>query len=418
MVWTVEGGLFVAHGDCAVFHPEDDLHSVAISETQCVFATAIADGFRIHRSVSGYLESHGDFHARGIEVGVDVVVVDSGPERIAFLVADNAPFSLPVGARDSWPKPFSVGVGAIWLDGRRVFRIREGSRPKSAGTLRDAPRRWMAGPHGSALFDTDAGIWALPATGGMVFLGEFDFETCRICADGVRLLAQSEHGLVELDIGDGTLRNKKSAALWPVGFNPEPVVLDEEGGLLRTIDGKVLAKGCLPSAVATSPSAIYGPGGTAWSRKSGEQIWSHAPFCGEHLAASDDGVIQVAERIEGFDSSGNLVFNLPLPIDLELDGEISEFLWSDGWMYFSVDDGWVTVDFSGRRVGTSGPDQLESQVPLPVGGWVHNPSSMELTGPAGRFPVPVDGFVLLEDGRLFVWTEDGMGLLYDPNVGS
>lgn len=413
-VWTIEGGVFVADSVEARLFPASDVVAVAVGEGRCVFTSRVTDGFRLHRVGSGQRAIECDYRGRSIEVGLDVVVVDSGRDRLAYRLADNTPFSLPVGARDSWPKPFSAGTGAIWLDGQRVFRVRDQGGPKSAGRLPTPALRWMTGPRGSALFETEGGVWALSARGGMVSLGDLDFDSCRICPEGARLLAQSEQGLVELNLVDGSVRNRKASFLYPAGFDPDPVVVDEEGGLLRTLDGRVVAEGCLPSAVAASESIVFGPGGTAWGRASGEKLWSHAPLCGEHLGAYDGGVIQVGQRIEGFDAEGNLLFDLPLPLDPELDGEVDDFRVLEGLMHFLVNDGWVTVDFSGRRVGTSLPNVVGPTAFDQTEEWSHDPTTRHLLGPTSGFPVPVDGFVTVDDGRLFVWTEDGMGLLFEP----
>ena len=414
VVWTVDGGLFVQDGERALFFPAEEVLGIAVDSGRCAFACADTEGFRIVQILDGQIQTERIYRGRGIEIGLDVVVVDSGTDRIAYRVSTNDALPLPVGARDSRPKPFSSGVGAIWLDGPKIFRVRETGRPKSAGALPEVPQRWVAGPQGSALFETDAGVWALSSSSGLAFVGELDFETVRVCSEGLFLLAQSENGVVEVDMSDGSVRSRKQAPLVPVGFGPEPIVLDEDGGLLRTIAGRVLAEGCLPSAVTTSDLAIYGPGGTAWSRKTGEKLWNHAPLCGEHLAANGSGVVQIAERIEGFDSDGQLVVDLPLPINLELDGEVIDFHTSDGLMYFLVQGGWIAVNFNGRRVEAGPPQETNDLDTESICGWAHDAGNRRLRGPYGDCPLPVDGCAPLEDGRLFVWTEDGMGVVFDP----
>ena len=130
--------------------------------------------------------------------------------------------------------------------------------------------------------------------------------------------------------------------------------------------------------------------------------------------ATDGGVIQVDERIVGLDLDGGVAFDLPLPIDEELDGPIYSAHWVNGMMYFEVEDAWVQVDFSGRRVGEEPPPETaygSAEIHQP---WAYDPDSGRLAYGDTEWPVVFDGVAAAEGGRVLAWSEDGLLCLLSP----
>ncbi len=414
IVWLTETGFFVWRGDKIEFRTTKPVTGISGHLGNWVFALEADSGVSLLRLNALDSATALSFDARSVEVGTQLVVLDHGHERTAFDVETEQPWLMPVGARDGRPKPFTGGKGVVWLDGTQVLRFREGERPKIAGRLPSRPLEWSTGPGGSAVFSLADGLWGMGASGAPRELGSLDFEHCRFSPDGTHMTTIDPNGWVQVNLGDGSIIERRRGSLIPVGYGPAPIILDEDGGLLKGSDGLMLATGLTPSAAATSSGVLYGPGGTAWSTRTGEPLWDSSPLCGEHLAATEGGVIQVGSRIEAFDTTGSKVLDLPLAIDPELDGEIFDLHWINGMMFFEVEDGWVQVDFEGRRVGLEEPPHL----PEPDSGkssmWKHEPETGRISNGNHTVPLPFDGVLTLDDGRALAWSEDGMLTILDP----
>ena len=351
--------------------------------------------------------------ARGVDSGVDWAVLDLGHERQVICLASGDRKKIPVGASDARPQPWEAGPGILWLDGEQVYRFEEGDKPRSCGRLPCSADRWRAGPQGSGLFDTDDGIYVLAPGRGLSPIPGIDFGSARFGPDGLMLAGATETGVAWWDLKTGEIRAHLEGRLIPVGFDRHPLLLDEDLGVIRTWSGDPVLAGLTPSAVALHGDRLYGPGGTAWNIATATRAWATSPIAGDHLMATDGGVIQVDDRIIGYDTDGNKVFDLPLPIDDELDGDIYSAHWVNGMMYFEVEEGWVQVDFTGRRLGdTPCPSIDESERSLPEG-WTFDTDSGEVTGNGERCPIRFDGVVATQDQRVLAWSEDGVLCILD-----
>ena len=413
LVWLAETGIFVWRGDRIEFRRTAPVTAISGHVGNWVFALEADSGVSLLR-----LNAHGasaawSFEARSVEVGTQLVVLDQGHERVAFDLEHDQPWSMPVGARDGRPKPFTDEKGVVWLDGTQVLRFREGDRPRIAGRLPSRPLGWSTGPAGSAVFSLADGLWGMGTSGGPRELGALDYESCRFSPDGTEMTTIDPDGWARVDLQEGSIVEKRRGSLIPVGYGPTPIILDEDAGLLKNAEGLLRATGLTPSAATAFGGVLYGPGGTAWSSHTGEPLWDCSPLCGEHLAATEGGVIQVGHRIEAFDTAGSKVLDLPLPIDPELDGEIFDFHWIDGMLFFEVEDGWVQVDFEGRRVGLGEPPHLPDTDTGRPSFWKLEPETGHVSTGEHIVPLPFDGVLTLDDGRALAWSEDGMLTILD-----
>gem|GEM_PF-2091113 len=398
MVWESSGGVFVQHDRRVLFVAVDRLLKVSIGGDKCVVACCLEADVQVI-----FIDSSLSTCVFGIDgalmgVGVDTVVFRGPNGCVARRVDSAETLPLPVGAKDGDTVPFSMGFGVVWADGANVMRLRAGSRPSVVGSLPSPPREWVAGPQGSCLFDVDGELWCAAPRGGLVLLGAYEIESCRFDAQGSRLMVCGSRGTEMFDTLTGKLIDRAGSSSWPVGFTAVPLVLDEDHGVIRTFDGIVHQIGLAPSAVCTDGDRVFGPGGTAWHRLSGEQLWSHAPLCAEHLLMVDESLIQVGDRIEVFSRAGDALGAAPLPIDPDLEGELVDVRAIDGGLRCICENGWTDVDLWGRRRGPffEGPPPLQTDEGL------------------GRYSttahsdwLAVDGSIESSDSRRMVWTEDG-----------
>jgi len=382
---------------------------MAYSATSRVFSFETNDGFRMVRASakSQWEEKEVGVAARQPSLGTDWVVLNEGAERTVLDLETGRSVPIPVGARDARPKAWMSGCGVTWIDGLQVYRFKAGDKPRLVATLPAKPTDWQTGPAGAAVFSTDKGDFGLGPKGSLQELPPIDPETIRFSDDGNEWMAVSPEGVVRYSLETRGTLNSIHGRLVPVGFGEEPVLLDEDSGVLKTWSGSVLGTGFSPSAVCQHGTRLYGPGGTAWDMTTGEQCWDEAPLAATHIVANQGGVIQVSDRIEGFDDNGAIAFNIPLPIDSELDGEILDVHWIDGFLFFEVEDGWVQVDFDGRRIGQEPPPVLpELSLSLPPG-WTFDEELGLLSKDGVSFPMVIDGVAIAQDSRLLAWSEDG-----------
>ena len=412
MAWTIGDGTFVASGSSLLFIETGPDPILRIGRDSCTLGFVDGPTYRLVRVGHDLSAENVVIPGHPVSVGAEIVVVRHGSDTLAFHVPNMAPFQLPVGARDGRPQAFASGCGVIWLDGAQVMRLGEEQRASVVGRLSARPESWRPGPLGSAVFSVDGVLWGLAPNGTIRELGQYDMDCSKFRGDGERLLALGPDGVSEVDLRQGAAVASKAAALMPAGFTDEPVVLDEDVGVLRTLAGMPIMDGLAPSAVCCSPTTVFGPGGTAWDANTGRRIWRHAPLCAEHLVAIDGGVVQIGGRITVFDDNGVPVQDFPLPIDPEIDGEIMDVAWRNGHLCFAVAEDWVVVDLAGRRIGHE-PSRAEELRCQPNGDWTMSPEG-RLSSPARSIPIFIDGYKTADDGRALAWSEDGLLLQLMP----
>ena len=405
-LWVNGGCLWDRDGEDISVVDGEDLVGLAVVQDRAAVAWRSPDGFRIGtNAVDSGIEVTG---ARGVELGLDVAVFDHGIERRVLTLSDGCGCDIPVGARDSHPKAWTVGAGVTWLDGRHIYRFKIGGRTRLAGQISAPVSLWRSGPHGAAIFKTSAGLFGLAPQGAVHPLPELDVDSVRFSPQGTHIVAAVDNGAIQWSLAQQQTQGHLLGRLYPVGFTPEPVLLDEDVGIIRTWSGEICDQGFSPSAASIHRGRLYGPGGTAWCIQTATRLWDESPLAGDHLIATDGGVIQVHERITGLDLDGRLAFDLPLPIDPELDGVIYSAQWTDGMMYFEVEDGWVQVDFEGRRVGTCGPPDEAKAGEILHPPWVLDEATGLLARGVPRWPVIFDGAVSRPGGGVLAWSEDGV----------
>lgn len=399
MVWEANDGVFVQHTDRVVFLALDRVAGVALSDERCRIAcerekcclvveldpTLSPVGTEIAGELAG--------------IGVDAVTVRQDRGCVAFIGSSAAEFRMPVGARDASPMPFSVGVGVIWVDGCNIMRIRGDGKPSVAGSLPSPPVRFISGPHGACAFDVDGVLWCAAPRGRPLLVGPYDIDSCRFNASGEQMVAFGPEGAVLIDTESAVLIARSESAAWPVGFAGIPLLLDDDKGVLHTLDGSIHEAGFSPSAVCVDGDRVYGPGGTAWDTLSGAQIWPHAPLGAEHLLMVGNRVVQITDRISVFDRQGQLVSENPLPTHLYEEGELIDVEATVEGLRCVCEYGWFDVSLSGERLSSHGRESTE---PTTVDGRIQDGHTPDHIG------ILNDGSVQSSNGRRLVWTEDGM----------
>ena len=411
-VWVNGGCLWDQQGDDITVVDGSGLIGFIASGGRAAIAWRTAQGLRVTNAASpGGLSIIG---ARGIHLGLDWAVVDHGIERRVVGLADGVAYRIPVGAQDARPKAWVAGPGITWIDGVDVHTFRAGGQPRLSGRLPSAVEEWTTGPLGAAVFSTPSGVFGMASNGALHPLPPVDVSSIVFSPDGETLVAATDEGVIRWNLSQQQASGRILGRLHPAGHTTEPVLLDEDVGTLRTWSGAVIGTGFTPCAASTHADRLYGPGGTAWCIRTGRRLWTDGPLAGAHLMATDGGVIQVDERIVGLDLDGSVAFDLPLPIDEELDGPIYSAHWVNGMMYFEVEDAWVQVDFSGRRVGEEPPPETaysSAEIHQP---WAYDPDSGRLAYGDTEWPVVFDGVAAAEGGRVLAWSEDGLLCLLSP----
>ena len=406
MVWTIGDGTFVASGSNVLYIETGPEPALRLGPDACIVGCMAGTSYTLVRVSPAVTFETVVVPGHPVSMGANAVVVRHGDETSAYSLPDLETIALPVGARDAHPQAFESGCGVLWIDGNQVMRQRNGRRASAVGRLGSRPEAWRPGPQGSAVFSVEDALWGLAPSGSLRKLGRYDLDSCRFNADGAQLLAVGENGTAHLDLRTGSVIDFTGAPLLPAGYADEPIVLDEDLGLLRTLSGRTIMDGFSPSAVCCSPTAVYGPGGTAWDIDTGRRRWAHAPLCAEYLLAFERGLVQVGQRITLFDDDGHPLQDLPLPIDPEIDGDIVDVTWREQNLCFEVDEVCVLVDLDGRRLGHE-PLLPEAAAPPPEGGWRISLEGILQTD-ARAIPILIDGHTTSKDGRAMAWSEDGL----------
>lgn len=180
--------------------------------------------------------------------GWDAVVGIGAPEHCLVQLTPPTDIALPEGAtRARYVAPFATGVGMVWVDLEQVYRMREGSLPAALGR---APKvqALAVGPDGCFVIQLEKDTLLAAPRGVAVRLGSVvDAESARFSPDGMRALALDEDGAVLVDLVHGKEIRRWDGDFMPIGFGPEPILLDGGAGAIVGADGSVLlARFCPP----------------------------------------------------------------------------------------------------------------------------------------------------------------------------
>ena len=379
----------------------DEVVGLVVSPQSLVVVNVCGSEYVVHviaRS-DGSIRLSRAYESRAVDAGTDVLVLDEGTERIAVDVCTGRPFPLPVGARDARPKPWSQGAGVVWVDQSQVYRLSFDGRPQSVGRLASPPNAWVVGPYGAAVFACEGSTYGMAPGGGLVALPPLHMETVRFSDQGDDLLAVSEAGVLHIALGDGGVRRECRGFVVPVGISKDPVVFDEDAGLLKYMGGAQIRDGFAPCAVSRFKDRLYGPGGTAWDLSEQKRVWAHTPLGGLHLVAHRGGVFQIDERIVGFNDAGEHISNVPFPVDEDIDGEVLFVRHCGDGFEVHTDQDVVRISSNGER--TASVSRTDAETGLGSAGFA---AASVIDRP---WAVGVDGSCTVA-GRLWCWNEDGM----------
>jgi hypothetical protein len=232
----------------------------------------------------------------------------------------------------------------------------------------------------------------------------------RFSPEGDAFIATSPEAAVHGRTADGGIIDRLPGAWLTVGFRPDPLLLDEDSGLLRTWDGAPVRSGFAPSAVARADHRLFGPGGTAWDLRTGERLWDHSPLEGDHLCVAGEQIVSVGERVEVFGLDGKRRAEFALPVNPDVDGPVySVCAGPDDHLFFEVGDGFVVTDLTGRRIQTLAELPITRPDDTTSDGWrIDADSGVVLAADGGvHWPIVADGIAHLS-GRLWCWNEDGL----------
>ena len=408
LLWISDDVVFIQRGKDVSLFSCGGVSGLAYGPARWALLSGEENNFTLRTMSDAHHTTVCSVSGRAVILGTDWSVIDHGAERQVIETNNGSEVSVPVGAQDARTRPWLSGRGVTWTDGPQIYRYRKGGRVKTAGRLSSPPQRWLSGPEGSAVFETKDGLISLGPKGGLHELPSADFESIRFSEDGLEITAAGPDGALRVTLKTGSVLESGPQDLVPIGYTDEPVFLDEDAGVVRTWSGGVLGQGFQPCAASRLADRLYGPGGTAWDIATGTRAWTHAPLCGAHLVATPAGVIQVDERIEVYSLDGVKVFDLPLPIDEEIDGEIIEVHWADDRLVFELEDGWAQVDMSGRRVNNNPPTTEPEHATFSDASWRFDEALGAVSNGATTWPVWFDGAATTGDGRLLAWNEDGL----------
>ncbi len=420
LLWVCASGLFIHGPNGLIIKAAGGLAGVAYDTNTWALLMTSPSGFTVLTSKRDGTETSVILPSTVLSahIGVNWTVLDHGIERSVVQTSCGTVVPVPVGAQDARPQPWLTGAGLIWCDGDRLYRLRDGEKVRSAGTLGARPKRWAAGPHGAAVFELTDGFMGMSPSGAPLALPVFDFETLRFSADGNTVLCLGEDGLMALNLNTGGIIAARAVFHMPIGYGPKALVLDEDTGQVQSFEGIPAAEGFLPCGTAVHQDTLYGPGGTAWDIPSGLRIWDTSPLSAPHLLAHKDGVISVGERIHGFDLQGNCTHDWPLFLSEELDGEIVDLHWVDGQLVIEVEQGFVKIGHNGKRLGSQAPVQTPQPPVSACKPWVFSEETGLVSWGEHCWPIAFDGLAITESGDALAWSEDGILMLLEtPTKG-
>ncbi len=406
VVWINAAGFWMWKDDAVAFHPVREPVDVRVGVERSILCFGGAGAWAVETYCNRRLDllHVRRFEGRSIQCGTDLVVVDTGIERLVYSLSDGHEVRVPVGARDAHPRAWAHGRGITWIDQGNVYSLREGHRVRLVCRLPVEPTEWIVGPHGTAVFGCGDVTLVVHQSGSVHEFPPIDFQNVCFRSDGAQMLCVSESGIVHLDLETGGVIDHKSGLLVPVGFRDHPIVLDEDAGILKWLGGSTICRGFSPSAAALYGDILYGPGGTAWSVQAEERIWKESPLCGLFLVGHEGGVFQIDDRIIGYDLSGKRVIDIPLPIDEDIDGDIVDVHWDGESFDFDMGDRSIRVDLQGNRTGAAGSQSAsrgsETRWAEPC---LENANmAVEIFQTDGHLPTPAGRWLWGDDGMLLI----------------
>jgi len=269
------------------------------------------------------------------------------------------------------------------------------------GAIADDVKRIVAGPQGAAVIVGLDSTWVLPRIGRPLKVFSTPTDADNICFDddGNRVLMFSPDGLVVVDCATARICSVSSGDLLPTGFLGQPLLFDEDSGVLTLMDGDVHSTGWLPAPVCIAGDCLYGPGGATWSLHSGASMWQHPALSSEFVVESAQAILCIDDTsvaVLGFD--GDLTHEFQLP-----DGVIDAGPF-DGGFWFETDSGFYPCSIDGI-VGKRLLAVPESQC---------SPMEDEPDPWGIPSPIPVDG-QLVRDRGIWVWSDCGeLGMWTKP----
>ncbi len=407
---------------------EEAVHLVSVPDPTCV---SISPGCWVlaQRTDSGVVVTRFNprepaperwtFPVRSVVAGSSWAVLDHGVERSVVALDGEVQIPIPAGATDAHPQPWSDRPGLVWVQEGVVYRMGEDRRIRVAGTLPSQPSQWCAGPAGAALFCQGGEVWGMGPGTAPRPMESLDWEGLRFAPSGERVLGATETGVEERCLRTGQLLWSRRGHVVPVGFGPDPILLEERTGRVHDTTGTVFASGFNPCAAARVGHRLYGPGGTAWDLEEGVQHWQHAPLHAEHLAVLEDRVVAIAEDMRLYDLSGEPCGRLPLPLDLETEGApIHVEAMAAGSLLVELEDSCFALSLSGKRTPLRSRPLPTAQTSgrLRCSGPDEVPCLTQLDGserPLGRWPIGADDAAIVDD-RVWCWSEDGMLCALEP----
>jgi hypothetical protein len=356
--------------------------------------------------------------------GADVMLFVEVPEHRLLRMRDGKALPLPDAAlRARHIRPWSSGLGACWVDFDTLYRL--GERISALGRAPGA-EAIACGPQGAVMVALKADTVLAAPRGLAVRLGRrVDVDSARFAPDGLLALAADEHGVVLVDLRTGTVERTWSGSLAPVGFAPDPVLLDVETGRLLDAAGRTLLEGFAGSTPGRSGDLLAGPGGALW--RLGESAVRVRADLADGACATDGTVVVYADarsvRVfegaaersseHGLDTADDPIADVRLDagtIEVRtLDGEVARLALADLSVQGRARPKRVTgaAEPSAARSSPgatvardhrAGSDGV--RLPAPDGASVVRVGDVEL-------PIPADAAASI-GARAWLWTEDGM----------
>ena len=335
--------------------------------------------------------------------GTDCVLVQAVPEHTLVRLDRGVAVPIPDAAtRARFIGPFTIGVGAVWIDLDLLFRLREGAVPQALGRVSGA-QAMAVGPDGAVLVaTTDDTVCAAPR-GLPARLGHsVDVESARFSPDGTRALVADESGVAELDLGTGKELRRWDGALVPVGYAPGPIRWNRDTGALVDEADAVRATGFAGAAPSSAGDLLVGPGGAVWSLGGGRAL--RTGLRPGVTATDGHRVVDVdAECIHLDDAS------YPHHL-LDGDDEIEAVrLDADGIRVGTASGRVARFTLAGAQTQVHEGGALEVPEPaLPDGVTLSDPAEPSNVDVRGQlWPVPADGAARVGDA-VWAWSYEGM----------
>jgi hypothetical protein len=402
--WATRDRLFILRDDAVQLVELPDLVE-EVCPTGARWTVALGSGFVRLDPATGRLEElllDDEAEPLSTCAGADVGLFVEVPEHRLLRIQDGRALPLPAAAlRARLIRPWSTGVGAVWVDDDIVVRL--GARVGVVGRAPGADTL-ACGPEGALIVAThDDTIVAAPGQLARTVGEPLDAASARFAPDGGSALVAGSSGVSWLDLTTGAVRQAWTGAFLPVGFAPGPVLLDQDRGALVRGDGSVILDGFAVSRPSSAGGLLAGPGGALWclttgDRRAGGLFGGACATDGVHVVHVSDQEVHVLGGVRfahHLCQDDDLVDTVRLRDDhLEittLDGEVGRFT-LDGTRIDRVFRRRV------RRVtGTNAPPG----VTLPR----EDEESVVLVGET-RWPLPGDAAARVGDD-VWVWTEQG-----------